>query len=274
MGTSTLLPLLLAPVRGSANLEYFVAAACGVPALMLLFVFEAPEKRQAEAPASGSDASAANSGSLGVWLLAVIACMAQALLQGSNSALIQYLVTFGQRQIHLPRNSASMLVTLLQGGVMCGSLLAARFQAQFSLLNLACVQLFLVCSLVASWIAHAHVSKLAFVVVALYGVVSGPTLGYNNALFNTYTKPTGKHGRHQSRNQRRCRPCPVRCRIAYAVLWQSYFIVDGPLRQLYSLPRHFNPLARGAVVQWRSRCQGHKAWRSPLDKRWRVAVDM
>eukprot|EP00928_Gymnodinium_smaydae_P023233 TRINITY_DN19253_c0_g1_i1.p1 TRINITY_DN19253_c0_g1~~TRINITY_DN19253_c0_g1_i1.p1 ORF type:complete len:425 (-),score=76.80 TRINITY_DN19253_c0_g1_i1:120-1394(-) len=192
--SSAALPLLLEPVSGKPDAEYLVASACAIPTLVLLAACETPvrpAKLGGQASGSSNATTSKSTRCAQAWALAACAGVAQVLLQGANAAMLMYMVTFGQQQLGLPRHVASLLLTLLQGGVMVGSLLAAQFQKQFALLNLACIQLALVTLTVAVWMVNIDLAVLAFVAVVLYGLLGGPTLGYSNALFNKYTTPSG-----------------------------------------------------------------------------------
>jgi len=192
--TSALLPAALWPwpVHGNVDAEYGFAAVCALPTLALLLLTELPVKPDRKNLIS--DANCTDTNDRCVWPLATAACCAQMLLQGANSALLVWLVSFGQLQLHLG-SDAKWLISVLQGAVTLGALAAMRYQQGFELLNLACVQLFLVVVGCALWLVSAgsefHGAH-TFAAVAWYGFVGGPTLSYSSALFNQYTTPSGK----------------------------------------------------------------------------------
>lgn len=186
--SSAILPIVLLPLRVNGVAEYGAVSLGAAPALLLLCLSSSPEK-----PVGGKRGSARASGvsACFCWFVAVLLAMAQFLLQGTNSSLIAYLVLFGTESAFMSDNDARFLVTVLQGASTAGSLLAMRYQAEFALLDLVCIQLAVAVAGIAAWVAMPCTAGATLIGVGFIGFVVGPTLSYCSALFNQYTTPSG-----------------------------------------------------------------------------------
>eukprot|EP00927_Polykrikos_kofoidii_P081167 TRINITY_DN78334_c0_g1_i1.p1 TRINITY_DN78334_c0_g1~~TRINITY_DN78334_c0_g1_i1.p1 ORF type:complete len:460 (-),score=68.42 TRINITY_DN78334_c0_g1_i1:67-1404(-) len=190
--SSSILPCLLPLLRGSVSLQFAASGACALPALVLVFASSAPEK-PVQIGGNGCNGSGGHRSSrhpAGDWAMACLAAFAQLLLQGTNASLIVWLVSFGKMEVNMG-DAADVLVSVLQGGVTIGSLVAMRYQRHFNLLDLACLQLALVTTGAGAWFTQSSSAIAAFVAVTWYGVIGGSTLGYCSALYNQYTTPSG-----------------------------------------------------------------------------------
>mmetsp|Transcript_22857 Transcript_22857/g.53026 ORF Transcript_22857/g.53026 Transcript_22857/m.53026 type:complete len:394 (+) Transcript_22857:80-1261(+) len=191
---SALLPLLLRPFAHSLRLQYCACAAGSIPALLLLWLSDMPRRprpRKAERPAERSEnewsAGSADRGSLA---LTLAAALVQVLLQGGLSSLMGWIVSFGRLQWDAT-NSASVLISTLQGASTAGCVAAAYLQGRLDLLVLLPVQLAIATIGMLVCVAFASSTLAGFAAIGWYGFFAGPTVGYCSSLLNTYVTLTG-----------------------------------------------------------------------------------
>lgn len=190
--TSALLPSLMYPMRGSIVAIYGIVALSAAPALTLLLANTQPAKPVHEAGASAVKGGAAGRPGPACcgWGVVFAVAAAQFLLQGANSSMLGWLVSFGHLQLHHP-NVAPVFVSVLQMAVMLGSLAAVRYQQFFALWDLACGQVALVVIGLALWLPFAGSTAATLVAVAFYGLMGGPTLTYCSSIYNQHRAPSG-----------------------------------------------------------------------------------
>lgn len=189
---AAVLPLLLWPWRGDAVAEYSVVACCGFPVLAIVQISAFPARRSQHSVSAGGEPKASASGKhkrIKDWLVAYLAGAAQLVIQGSNTALVQWLTYFAKHELH-EQKGATLLVTTFQSAVTAGCFLAACYQPYFVLWGLARGQFALVVAGLVAWAQCADTLATAMLATVWYGFVGGPTLTCCSALYNQYTEPT------------------------------------------------------------------------------------
>ncbi|KAJ1630808.1 hypothetical protein T492DRAFT_1000510 [Pavlovales sp. CCMP2436] len=112
------------------------------------------------------------------------------LLQGGLSSLMGWIVSFGRLQWDAT-NSASVLISTLQGASTAGCVAAAYLQGRLDLLVLLPVQLAIATIGMLVCVAFASSTLAGFAAIGWYGFFAGPTVGYCSSLLNTYVTLTG-----------------------------------------------------------------------------------
>lgn len=210
--SSALLPLLLSPFAGSLPAQYGVSAACSLPALLLLALSSAPVRpgasaaQRAAAPVQerlergaggrgAGDKAGGGARADGACFrrgtgLTLCAGLVQVLLQGGLSSLMGWIVSFGR--LHWAEaDSASALISALQGASTVGCLLAASLQKRVDLLVLLPLQLTIATAGMLACVGLGSASTAGFLAIGWYGFFAGPTVGYCSSLLNTYVTLTG-----------------------------------------------------------------------------------
>lgn len=122
--------------------------------------------------------------------LTLCAGLVQVLLQGGLSSLMGWIVSFGRTHWD-EADSASALISALQGASTVGCIIAASFQKRLDLLVLLPLQLAIATIGMLACTRLASTSAAGFVAIGWYGLFAGPTVGYCSSLLNTYVTLTG-----------------------------------------------------------------------------------
>ncbi|KAG8457087.1 hypothetical protein KFE25_009847 [Diacronema lutheri] len=216
--SSALLPLLLRPFAASLRAQYTLSSGCAIPALLLLALSTAPTRpprlsalprgvveaggleggpgRPPPAGAAAELGCAPHGGSGGCCrcrrstALTLSAGVVQVLLQGGLSSLMGWIVSFGR--MHWDEaDSASALISALQGASTVGCVAAAHFQKRCDLLVLLPAQLAVATAGMLAAIALTSSGSAGFVAIGWYGFFAGPTVAYCSSLLNTHVRLTG-----------------------------------------------------------------------------------
>ncbi|CAE7535427.1 unnamed protein product [Symbiodinium pilosum] len=195
--TSAALPLAfkVLHMQGQPVAEYSFVAVCAAPPLAFLAASQAPQRPVEKSAEFESDDSCEDdagmwSAATKRWIAVLAAAVAQFVFSGANSALLGWIVSYADGELH-DLEVAPVLVSLLQGSLMLGSFGASRYQQYFALWDLARAQVFLVLLGLLAWLPFTSSVPATVLALTWYGLAGGPLVTYCSTLLNQHCSPTG-----------------------------------------------------------------------------------